>query len=310
MRNSVLKFLSKFGPLLFLMLAVPIFVGCQGVALSNRTNQPYFASEVEYGYIADYDIFIYGPPTWQYELKIRDVTAERASIRPNVVIDGVSHPMTLNGNWEGDVSYWTYDREPECEDPSPPFASDSNYYFLVHYRRSSIFTSSSPARLPPSGSYTSRLLNLEMYFEPRRPYPNYALGQGMIYNQRCWDTGTACVPWWKREEIVYGWWPSQLEYRFVLRNSRTVDVIINELRLGPLGQDTSSFNMFEIGNTNLPITVPRCGGTADIILLYNPNPSPGYYHHRLQLSCMIHRSGMAFKGPWFCIDYEIHPLGS
>lgn len=310
MRNSVLKFLSKFGPLLFLMLAVPIFVGCQGVALTNRTNA-LFAGNAEYEYYAENDIFIYGYP-WRYELKIRDEYAVRASIQPNVVIDGVSHPMTLNGNWEGNVSYWTYDQEPECEDPSPPYASDSNYYFVVHYNPSNIFTSSSPARIPSSGSYTSHLVNLGgMHFEPRRPY--FVTIQGVIYDQNCWDTGLGCVPTWKYEEAVYGWWPSQLEYRFVLRNTGTQDATITALWLGSLGLDTSSFYMFEIGNTNLPITVPACGGTADIILLYNPDSIPGYYTHSLMLHSMIQWADLhigSVGGPFLWVDYEIYKMPS
>lgn len=310
MERNLTSSCLKLAPLLLLVFAVFIFTGCQGVALTNKTNQPVYAGHTEYPYNAENDVFIYGPPTWQYKLKVerKSKGVSIKSIEPFVVINNKSHAMKLSDGWKGNVSYWTYYRTPECESPSPPYVSESDYSFVVDYDPGprNYFVNKPPARLPDSGSFTSRLLNLGIHFEPTRPYPNHASVRGMIFDQNCWETGTGCVPLWKVSELVYPW-PNQLQYKFVLRNSEPVDAIITELTLGPLGSDTTSFNMFEIANTDLPITIPACIGAVEIVIIYTPNSTPAYYHHALQLRSMINWSGMPSpaNGPWFNVDYEI-----
>ena len=303
-RRSIL---GNLGPCLFMTVAAIVLVGCQGVALTNRTNQPVYAGGVVEPYNADQDIFLYGPPTWQYRLRVRQGNGvSRSSIQPSLVIDNEAYPMSLSGDWDGSVSYWVHDWPVECTTGGTPYASDSEYYFVVAYDRSSLLVSEPPAGLPSSGTYTSRILNLELYYEPTRPYPNHARGQGMIYDQNCWETGTGCVAVWKRSELLGAYWPDQLAYTFVLRNSGPVDYTITALSLGPLGLDTTSYLEFEIGNTNLPLTVPACVGTAEITLIYNLHPPLGG-DYSLQLLSEVQWSGSSVTtgGPRVNVDYDI-----
>ncbi|MFQ5587175.1 MAG: hypothetical protein ACE5GF_10225 [Thermodesulfobacteriota bacterium] len=265
--------------------------------LSNRTNQPVDAGGKESAYSAESDIFLFGTP-WQYRLKVvrEHGYIELPSIIPNIIIDNVSHPMSLVGNWEGDISYWTYDRPSDCTTPHLP-ATNSDYSFLVTYivnpGPSEFYVSEPPAKLPADGSaFTSRLLNMGFNFIPTA-VPNHQSDRGIIYDKKCWETGVGCVPTWIHEEVIQREsWPGQsssYEYSFTLRNSEPVDVTVTEITLAPLEPDSSNFNLFEVANINLPITIPACGGTADITLRYKPgfyqlpDFTSGHYRHKLIL---------------------------
>lgn len=310
---------TNFGSVsaLFAALALFILSSCAGVGLTNRTNQPTYAGGAEEPYNSEQDIFLLGAPSLEYLLKVRRKNGvDRSSIRPKVFIDGVGHPMNMVRNWTNDVSYWGYDRASDCPAVITPVA-DSNYAFLVYYDRPNIFIKSSPGRIPSAGSqYTSRILNLGFGFVPTPPFPNHQSELGVIYDQNCWQTGLGCVPTWKHSMVVdFGIWPGPsglYEHTLVLINPEPSDVTITGMTLGSLGQDTSSFNLFEIANTNFPITIPACGGSSNVTLRYKPGfyQAPSYtlglYRHKLLLRSQVLWPNFPspFNGPWIRINYE------
>ena len=321
MKTKTLKNSGKSLALLSLLLAGFLLNGCTGVSLSNRTNQHSDAGGEESAYSAESDIFLFGAP-WQYNLKVVSARShiELSSIKPSIVIDSVSHPMSQVGRWDGNISYWTYERPSDCSMPNLP-ATNSDYLFIVKYNiKKSLAEFYEPNQfdtLPTGGgSFTSRLLNIGFNFVPTA-VPNHQSHRGIIYDQECWETGVGCVPTWKQEEnIESGSWPgksSLYEHRFTLRNSEPVDVTVTELTLGPLESDSSSFNLFEIADTNLPITVPACGGTADISIRYKPGfyQSPyftsGNYRHKLVLQTKNQWAGTSvpINEPFIKIYYSV-----
>lgn len=295
-----------------------LLAGCQGVALSNRTNQPLYAGGKEFAYEAQHDTFLHTSPTWTYVLKVtRKNRVDKSSVSPRVVIEGTVHGMIRRGDWNGDVSYWSYARQPDCINTSTP-VRNSQYYFSVGYSRPNSFVDKPPGRTPSPGSfYTSRLLNMGFGFHPSPIFSNYQASNGIIYSQNCWQTGLGCVPDWKYEGIIQiGDWPgpsSRYEHRLLLVNSEPADATITEMTLGAFGQDSTGFQNFEIVSPVTPFTVDSCGGQAFVTIRYKPgfNQVPaftaGYYNHKFIFNSKILWPGLASpaNGPWIRADYTV-----
>ena len=314
MEQNLLMPRSKIMSIVFLVPAVFIMTGCFSLALSNRTNQPVFAGGIEAAYEAEKDIVLLGAPSWEHKLKIvrQSGAIPISSITPYVIINNTSHSMTLIGDWAGNISYWNYTQPSDCASQQPPLTWESEYSFLVQYSRGgSWWVPSPPAETPFSGTFTQRILNIGLHFEPNRPYPNNASADGIIYNQNCWQTGTSCTPTWKKWEAFHpGQWPTQLQYQFILRNSEPLDAEITMLSLGPDLLDNASYNMFQLVNITLPITIPACGGTALITITYTPNSPPSSSHHYLNLNGSITWPNMSTLNLLLGMDYEIRLIAS
>lgn len=313
------KFYSVYVQFLSLVLVTFLLSACRGaVTLSNKTNVPDVTPSA---YDPARDIFLYGATSWDYKLKVvselRGVPS--SSIKAFVVIGNKTHKMQLVGNWKGNESLWIFEKDSSCGDTGANPVSNLNYKFLVDYSRQGILpwtVVKPPAKLPRSGQYSSRLINLGIAFEPTAPYPNQNRNQGVIYDQNCWQTGAACAPTWKDSKRVGAGWPgpsSSYEHSLKLVNPEPSDAIISDLRFSEMGGDTSSYTLFEIVNPTGPVTVPACGGTAVITLRYKPGYgqlssfTPGHYPHDLMLRSKIQWPGMGSpgNGPSIRINYEV-----
>lgn len=304
---------------IMLLIASLLIYGCQGVALTNKTNQRYDPSGPNYAYNAASDIFVAGSSPWKYQLRVsrESNSVDLASIKPFVIIDRESHLMQISGAWNGNISYWYYDRPSGCSTGMSPAVSESQYSFSVNYTRSNVLVVAPPARIPAGSMYTSRMLNMGLGFVPTLPYPNYPYASGMIYDQNCWETGIGCAPTWKETVTIQARdWPgppSWYEHKLALSNPESKDATITEIVLGPLGSDTASYALFEIVNTPLPIVLPACGGTAEITIRYKPgyNHPAGYtatnYNHQLLLTTKVLWAGLptAGNGPFAWINYAV-----
>lgn len=299
-----------------LLLAACLLSSCQGVAVSNRTS----TMETQPSYDPQWDVFVYGAPSWGYELRVvrKSNLVDRNSIKPFVVVDGSAHAMVLAGAWNGNESRWRFEKESACGSPGSNPVSGLDYSFRVDYDRENIgvlLVKGPPARLPSSGTYSSQLLNLGIAFEPTAPYPNHGRNHGVIYDQNCWQTGLGCVPTWINDLRVGPWPGSSSMYEDTLRlvNPEPNDAVISDLTLAAFGSDATSHALFEVVSPNTAITVPQCGGTADITLRYKPGYeqdstfTPGSYQHRVLLNSKIQWPGMAnpVSGPSLRIDYRV-----
>ncbi len=301
------------------IMASFLLSGCAGLALTNKTNQVTDPSGENYPYDAKRDIFVDSSLPWKYQLRVEIVNSvDRASIQPNVIIDNARHPMQIAGKWNGNVSYWYYDRPVDCSTAQSSATTASEYGFTVVYTPLNGFVADPPAR---SGPYTPRLVKMGFGFVPSRPYPNYDQPSGMIYDQHCWETGMGCVPTWKYTVMVpAGAWPGPstwYESKLLLSNPESQNATITQIGLGSLGSDTSSFNSFELVHSALPIIIPACGGTAEITIRYKPGfynwPSftKGGYSHQLILTSQVLWPGLpnTGNGPFVWIEYVVADMG-
>jgi hypothetical protein len=293
------------------------FTSCTVVSVINRTNQNpeyYLASNLSYS--SDTDVFSVGSP-YVFKLavyrKLENISFE--SIKPKIVINGISHDMSMDVIWQNNASLWSYKINEKCVDVGSVPEYGFYYYYTVYYPWPGLFYKLPPQKEPTTGKFHSRVFGAgTFHFTPFPDGYRYGMEPDIIYNERCWETNYECTtPTFKYVNWVQpDTWPfayDGYEHNLVIRN------LSNEkVKLISVGIDSSHYFQL-VGINNLPQIID-CGGTYSFkfryVLGYYKNPifTVGTYQAHAAISTTIqypNMSNLTYGGPSIFLDYTVCP---